>query len=119
VEHELSGPEATGDDQPVVTAPEIVMAGPDDLPGGLYDDATGLADDATDLDDDATAELDIDGSLLDTIEQELADVERALALLDEGTYGQCEHCGGAIDDELLVTSPTTRLCAEHLPLSLR
>ena len=94
-----------GGDQPVVTAPEIIMAGPEDLPGGLYDDAT--------------AELDIDGSLLDTIEQELADVERALALLDEGSYGQCEHCGGAIDDEMLITTPTTRFCAEHLPLSLR
>jgi RNA polymerase-binding transcription factor DksA len=46
-------------------------------------------------------------------------VERALALLDEGSYGQCEHCGGAIDDEMLITTPTTRFCAEHLPLSLR
>ena len=56
---------------------------------------------------------------MDTIEQDLADVERALALLDEGTYGQCEHCGGPIDDDVLVMAPTTRFCAEHLPLALR
>jgi hypothetical protein len=108
---------------------------PADLPGGLYDDAvvtedaTGRLDDLAGagpegafeagLDPDEGAELDIDGSLLDTIEQELADVERALALLDEGTYGQCEHCNGAIDDEVLAATPTARYCAEHLPLSLR
>ena len=62
------------------------------------------------------AELDIDGSLLDAIEQELADVERALALLDDGTYGQCEHCDGVIDDDVLARTPTARFCAEHLPL---
>ena len=47
-------------------------------------------------------ELDIDGSLLDTIEQELADVERALALIDDGTYGQCEALRRrSIDDAVL------------------
>jgi hypothetical protein len=71
------------------------------------------------LDEGVTAELDIDGSLLDSIEQELADVERALALLDEGTYGQCEACDHAIDDAVLARTPTARFCAEHLPLSLR
>lgn len=64
-------------------------------------------------------ELDIDGSLLDGIEGELADVERALAMLDEGTYGQCEHCGAVIDDDLLARTPTARFCAQHLPLALR
>jgi RNA polymerase-binding transcription factor DksA len=64
-------------------------------------------------------ELDIDGSVLDTIERELADVERALALLDEGGYGQCEHCGAVIDDDVLARTPTTRFCLEHLPLTLR
>lgn len=67
----------------------------------------------------ATAELDIDGALLDVIEGELADVERALALIDEGTYGQCEACGRTIDDSVLARTPTTRFCAEHLPLTLR
>jgi RNA polymerase-binding transcription factor DksA len=126
---------------------EYAASEPADLPGGLYDDAVVTEDTTGRLDDPAVAgldrafeagfaleagldpddgaaldegaELDIDGSLLDTIEQELADVERALALLDEGTYGQCEHCNGAIDDEVLAATPTARYCAEHLPLSLR
>ncbi len=67
----------------------------------------------------ASDELDIDGSVLDTIEQELAEVERALTLIDDGTYGQCEACEGSIDDAVLDRAPTSRFCAEHLPLSLR
>jgi len=63
-------------------------------------------------------ELDIDGSVLDTIEKDLADVELALAQLDEGTYGRCEACGGPIDDAVLAQRPTARFCAEHLPLGL-
>jgi hypothetical protein len=96
-----------------------------DVATGL-DDGAGLAD-AAGLDDEAgvddgagvVAELDIDGSLLDAIEQELADVERALAMLDDGTYGQCEHCNGVIGDDVLARTPTARFCAEHLPLALR
>jgi len=62
-------------------------------------------------------ELDIDGSLLDTIEKDLADVELALAQLDEGTYGRCDVCGGPVDDAVLARTPTARLCADHLPLT--
>jgi hypothetical protein len=93
----------------------------------LGEDSVAFGEDPTELDvagtavpDEAgTADLDIDGSLLDAIEQELADVERALALLDEGTYGQCEVCNHAVDDAVLARTPTARFCAEHLPLSLR
>ena len=88
--------------------------------GGL--DGAAVGDVITDHDvvaDDLTpAEIDIDVSLLDAIEGELADVERALALLDEGTYGQCEHCGAVIDDDVLARTPTARFCAQHLPLAL-
>ncbi len=41
-------------------------------------------------------ELDIDGSVLDTIEKDLADVELALAQLDEGTYGRCSAQNRAV-----------------------
>ena len=64
-------------------------------------------------------ESDIDVSALDAVEQELADVERALALLDDGTYGQCETCGQTVDDAVLARAPATRLCSDHLPLGLR
>ena len=126
--------------------PDVGGEGDDYLPGGLYDDAAAvLDDDPADFEDlpefedpadfkihaeldtqatsaalhgAATEELVIDASLLDGIEAALADVERALALLDEGTYGQCEGCGRAIDDAVLIEAPTTRFCAEHLPVSL-
>src|SRR3546814_16665656 len=54
---------------------------------------------------------------LDRVEGELADVERALARLDEGTYGTCEACGAPIDDARLESDPVTRLCAAHAPAS--
>jgi RNA polymerase-binding transcription factor DksA len=109
---EADGPEAEGHGELVDTAPDnvaTVLAGRS--PGGDGSDE--------DIDQQPTAELDIDGSLLDTIEEELADVERALALLDEGGYGRCEACGGTIDDDVLTRTPTARFCAEHLPLTLR
>lgn len=40
----------------------------------------------------------------------LADVERALAKLDEGTYGTCDSCGATIPGERLVVVPWTALC---------
>ena len=106
-------------DAVVISVEDVVL---DDL---VVPDVS-LAVDGADLDqapvralEEDESELDIDGSLLDSIEQELADVERALALLDDGTYGQCEHCRGTIDADVLARTPAARFCAEHLPLTLR
>jgi RNA polymerase-binding transcription factor DksA len=68
---------------------------------------------------DRAIDVDVDVAVLDAIEQELADVERALALLDDGTYGQCETCGQTVDDAVLARAPATRFCPDHLPLGLR
>jgi len=70
------------------------------------------------VEEPATEAPDIDASLLDSIEERLADVERALARLDEGTYGTCEVCGATIDDTVLADAPATRFCPDHLPLRL-
>ncbi len=51
-----------------------------------------------------------DLSILQQIEAELDDVERALRRLDEGSYGVCEACGGPIDDERLRVRPEARFC---------
>jgi RNA polymerase-binding transcription factor DksA len=40
----------------------------------------------------------------------LADVERALAKIDDGTYGSCDRCGGAIAPERLEARPWSVLC---------
>lgn len=114
---DFDGPEVDGPE--VESHVEFVGPGPDNVTAGLA--ALSPVEDGADggLHQEPTAELDIDGSLLDTIEEELADVERALGLLDEGDYGRCEACGGTIDDDVLTRTPTARFCAEHLPLTLR
>jgi RNA polymerase-binding protein DksA len=52
-------------------------------------------------------------AILDRIQAELDDVERALKRLDEGTYGTCQACGRDIGDERLEAVPATRFCIEH------
>lgn len=43
----------------------------------------------------------------------LDDVERALAKLDDGTYGQCEECGEEIAPARLEAMPASRFCVAH------
>jgi RNA polymerase-binding transcription factor DksA len=43
----------------------------------------------------------------------LDDVERALAKLDEGTYGACEECGQPIAPARLEAMPASRYCVQH------
>ena len=50
----------------------------------------------------------VDGPDLDAIERDLADVERALTRLEDGTYWTDEVTGAPIPDDELVRHPTTR-----------
>lgn len=52
-------------------------------------------------------------SILEQVEAELVDVDRALARLDGGRYGRCEVCGEAIGDERLSARPAARFCLDH------
>ena len=52
-------------------------------------------------------------SILDQVQAELEDVERALKRLDEGKYGLCQACNREIGDERLAAVPSTRFCIEH------
>jgi RNA polymerase-binding transcription factor DksA len=40
----------------------------------------------------------------------LTEIDNALAKLDDGTYGSCEACGGAIAEARLAAMPTARHC---------
>jgi RNA polymerase-binding transcription factor DksA/ribosome-associated translation inhibitor RaiA len=60
-----------------------------------------------------TFERERDLSLLEDIDQEIADVQRAFVRLDRGSYGRCEACGAQIPDERLVAVPATRFCLQH------
>jgi DnaK suppressor protein len=42
----------------------------------------------------------------------LRDVERALAKLDDGTYGRCDRCGNPIGEERLEAIPWALLCID-------
>lgn len=52
-------------------------------------------------------------SILEQVEAELADVDRALGRLDQGTYGRCDACGEPIADERLEVLPAARFCVQH------
>ncbi len=45
-----------------------------------------------------------------TLRDTLADVERCLVKLDEGTYGLCDRCGDAIPDGRLEARPWSARC---------
>ena len=44
---------------------------------------------------------------------ELDEAERALAKLDDGTYGICETCGEPIPPARLEAMPAARFCIDH------
>ncbi|NNE74805.1 MAG: TraR/DksA family transcriptional regulator [Acidimicrobiales bacterium] len=51
--------------------------------------------------------------LADTLEAQLKLVEKALARLDEGTYGTCSVCDKPISAERLEVLPATDRCIDH------
>src|SRR5437868_11655589 len=60
-----------------------------------------------------TFEREKDLSILEQVEAELSDVERALQRLDDGTYGTCEFDGKPMPEERLEAMPAARFCVEH------
>jgi RNA polymerase-binding transcription factor DksA len=60
-----------------------------------------------------TFEREKDFSILEQVEAELGDVDRALLRLDDGTYGTCEACGHPIGDDRLEAMPAARFCVSH------
>jgi DnaK suppressor protein len=47
------------------------------------------------------------------LREQLDDVERALAKLDDGTYGRCEICSAPIGASRLEAMPAARFCIDH------
>ncbi len=67
------------------------------------------------MDDDDTTPGLVDAGALDALASEMDDIERALARLDDGSYGTCEVCGDRLPAETLEDRPGARHCAAHLP----
>jgi DnaK suppressor protein len=60
----------------------------------------------------ATAERSEILAFIDSARDRLADVEAALAKMDEGTYGICEVCGKEISEARLEARPLSVRCVE-------
>lgn len=67
-----------------------------------------LADVATEL-----FEREKNISLLETFEDELREIEAALARIEAGTYGSCERCRAPIGRARLEAVPHARFCVVH------
>lgn len=49
-------------------------------------------------------------AMLDSLEEQLNQVEEALERLDQGTYGKCTNCGQEITPGRLIAMPQATLC---------
>ncbi len=52
----------------------------------------------------------LDRALLQSLKKREVSVRAALAKLDQGTYGLCEHCGRPIHPDRMAALPEARLC---------
>jgi DnaK suppressor protein len=59
-----------------------------------------------------TFEMEKNVSLLEQVDDELAEVEAAVQRLERGTYGTCQACGRPIGNARLEALPATRFCVE-------
>lgn len=78
--------------------------------GGEFNSPAGdqhLADHATDL-----LDRELDHSLGENAEHVVAEIDAAIARIDEGTYGTCAKCGAAIPEERLDAIPYAVLCLD-------
>ena len=66
-----------------------------------------------------TFDRELDEGLEEGAQQTLAQIERALAKLDEGTYGVCERCGREIAEDRLRARPWASLCIDDQRLADR
>jgi DnaK suppressor protein len=60
----------------------------------------------------ATFERELNGGLEERAVESLRQIERALARLEDGTYGLCERCGKQIAHERLLARPFATLCID-------
>jgi DnaK suppressor protein len=92
-------------------------------PGNLEDELGEVGGRGSDnhLGDMATATFDreLDEGLEEGAQHTLEQVERALARIDDGTYGTCERCGKPIGEDRLRARPSATLCIDDQRLADR
>jgi DnaK suppressor protein len=50
------------------------------------------------------------GALVQQAQRHLAEIDAAMARVEDGRYGTCERCGAAIDERRLEARPVARTC---------
>lgn len=76
--------------------------------GAAFDQDENFADTAQ-----VAAEQVENRTLAATLQDQLDDVEAALARIDEGSYGTCEVCQKPVTAARLEAMPSTRFCIDH------
>ena len=66
-----------------------------------------------------TFERELGTGLEEGAQHSLVQIDRALARIDDGTYGICERCGKPINEERLLARPAATLCIEDQRLAGR
>jgi RNA polymerase-binding transcription factor len=92
-------------------------------PGNMQDELGELGGRGVDnhLGDMATVTFDreLDEGLEEGAQQTLTQIDRALAKIDDGTYGVCERCGNAVGEDRLRARPWATLCIDDQRLADR
>ncbi|WP_298760807.1 TraR/DksA C4-type zinc finger protein [uncultured Nocardioides sp.] len=87
----------------------IVAEQEDELSGLMRDSGDGAGQDQADL-GATTFERDHEMSVLNNEREKLAQIDRALARIEDGSYGVCESCGQPIGKLRLMAFPRATLC---------
>jgi len=76
------------------------------------EDAISASDGVVEPEEEAVdlQEIDVDQAILDNERTLLAEVQQALARIENGTYGICTNCGQPIPEKRLEAIPWTTLC---------
>ncbi|MBO0841670.1 MAG: TraR/DksA C4-type zinc finger protein [Nocardioides sp.] len=88
---------------------EVLTALETELSGLMKDSGDGAGQDQADM--GATSfERDHELTVVNSERDKLAQIERVLGYLEDGTYGICESCGNAIGKMRLMAFPRATLC---------
>jgi DnaK suppressor protein len=98
------------DTEPSTSAREVLEEEREHLTSQLADLGVATYDENFADSGQVAAEQGENRALVNQLADTLADVERALAKLDEGAYGTCESCGKEIGEARLEAMPATRFC---------
>ncbi len=77
---------------------------------------TEVGEDTADREDVAEAIENFEENTVTTnaLETQLMEVDAALSKIESGTYGKCEVCGEAIENERLEANPSAKTCMKDL-----